>query len=884
MQAQTCAAPIGITSSSSSAINATLSWTAVSGALYYKIKVNPVNSPNSVKNYTSINNNLVAAALTPMTDYECRIATVCLSGAGAYSNPIVFSTTSSGSCGVPQNISSFAITTSNVSLKWTPVVGAQSYQIKLTEPGGVSKLINTTNPPFVLTGLKSSTTYTYTVNSICSNIPGASSAPLTFTTAAALSCGTPTGLTATKIFDLGAKISWNPVPGASTYKLTVTAVAVPIPITHTNIVGTSFDLIGLLPNSAYTYKVVAVCSGLDGQASTIGTFSTSGLPCLQPSFVTVNGITATTANVSFIKGAVGNNAMTRVFLTQNGDPNVKTFSSLGNSVPIANLLPNTTYNYQLASVCNGDENTWSAPASFTTGQAPSCTPPNNIAANNVSSNEANITWTPILGVSSYTVALMANDSILSKAVCYLPFYNAKDLTPNTPYKLTVSANCIPSIAGTPSTPVIFSTLALNSCSSPSSINVTDINVTKAKFSWSAVQGVTKYRLMILQIGSKIPQYFETSLPTYTISTLEPNKNYAVCVASICNGKVGGFCPASTFSTLVNGNCPPPTNLATSNLGYNSAKITWDSMPGTISWSLLVYPSGMPNLNYMTTNTASFMATNLLPNRSYDVIVMANCPFSTLSASSSMFTFTTPSLPSCTDTFEPNNTIATGSTLTAGTAINAGIHTSGDVDYFKITTTQVQPYLKISLTNLPADFDLKLLSASGLVLKTSEKLGSTNEIMVYNVANPASYNLMVYGFGPTFVASKCYQLLVETSATPFGTGPGISLVQATQPNTLAQPKNVQTVVAAPKTTTNLDLKVYPNPAYRDLTVDFNDEFRGKVTLTINDLQGRSLHSETIQIENSQSSVLIDLSDYSDGLYLMSAQSETTLKTYKIVLRK
>lgn len=52
-----------------------------------------------------------------------------------------------------------------------------------------------------------------------------------------------------------------------------------------------------------------------------------------------------------------------------------------------------------------------------------------------------------------------------------------------------------------------------------------------------------------------------------------------------------------------------------------------------------------------------------------------------------------------------------------------ISSTTDKDWFKFTTTSAQPKVRIDLTNLPADYDLKLYKGSTL-LGTSQNGGTT----------------------------------------------------------------------------------------------------------------------------------------------------------------
>ena len=63
-------------------------------------------------------------------------------------------------------------TSNALTFNWTPVSGATKYQIRYWEtiaPGDKTLINDFVTPPFVLTGLKKSTTYTVQVRSICGN-------------------------------------------------------------------------------------------------------------------------------------------------------------------------------------------------------------------------------------------------------------------------------------------------------------------------------------------------------------------------------------------------------------------------------------------------------------------------------------------------------------------------------------------------------------------------------------------------------------------------------------------------------------------------------------------------------------------------------------------
>ena len=89
-------------------------------------------------------------------------------------------------------------------------------------------------------------------------------------------------------------------------------------------------------------------------------------------------------------------------------------------------------------------------------------------------------------------------------------------------------------------------------------------------------------------------------------------------------------------------------------------------------------------------------------------------------------------------------------------------------FFKFTTTSAAPRIKISLSNLPQDYDIKLYKSNGVVVALSQKGGTENETITYNTGNVngGTYYVRVYGYNGAYTSGNCYTLKVETSANSF----------------------------------------------------------------------------------------------------------------------
>ncbi len=120
--------------------------------------------------------------------------------------------------------------------------------------------------------------------------------------------------------------------------------------------------------------------------------------------------------------------------------------------------------------------------------------------------------------------------------------------------------------------------------------------------------------------------------------------------------------------------------------------------------------------------------------------------------------------SCTDSFEPNNTIETANTgafATLGTSnrsnsITATIHASSDVDYYRLNITK-NGTLTVNMPTPPGDYDMALFDAGGTQLAYSNSYGS--ETFTYSVNSVGNYYLQVFGFDNVYSCTS-YSLGIE----------------------------------------------------------------------------------------------------------------------------
>ena len=98
---------------------------------------------------------------------------------------------------------------------------------------------------------------------------------------------------------------------------------------------------------------------------------------------------------------------------------------------------------------------------------------------------------------------------------------------------------------------------------------------------------------------------------------------------------------------------------------------------------------------------------------------------------------------------------TDETDNVSTGVSAAV--ALDVDVFSVFQTAGFP-VNISLSQLPADYDLELIAPNGTVLARSQNDGTASESLSGNVSADGTYRIRVYGFGNARSATP-YRLVV-----------------------------------------------------------------------------------------------------------------------------
>jgi fibronectin type 3 domain-containing protein len=185
-----------------------------------------------------------------------------------------------------------------VSIGWTTVSGATSYNIYWSTTPGVTKesnpIFDAANP-YLHAGLAGGTTYYYVVTAVNSTGESVASAEKSATTP--LLAPAPTGVSATPA-DGKVTIAWTAVPNATAYNIYWDTTPGVTTGTGTKIPGATNPYVDNVANdgTVYYYLVTAVVGGVESAPSP----EVSAKPSATPAPASPSGVTATTFNMSGI--------------------------------------------------------------------------------------------------------------------------------------------------------------------------------------------------------------------------------------------------------------------------------------------------------------------------------------------------------------------------------------------------------------------------------------------------------------------------------------------------------------------------------------------------------------------------------------------------------
>lgn len=388
-----CVIPSGLNATGITAFDATLNWTAVSGAAGYNVQYRIVGEP-SWTSTTSTTASVSVSSLSPVSNYEFQVQTNCGgSNLSAFSSSATF-TTLVVPCNVPTSLTVSGITSDFATLDWDDMQYAVGYNAQYRQVGSSTwiSIPDQGGSSADISGLLPSTNYEWQVQTDCGNSnTSAFSSSVSFTTSQIL-CTTPVSLTVMDLTTTTATLKWDAVAGAAGYNVEYRAVGAPS-WTVTSTTATNVPLSSLTPGATYEWKVQTDCGSSNFSAfSTVTAFAALMPVCYEPYDVNFTNITDHSATVIWAEQR--NQSGYNVEYREIGSSTWNTLTTTANSVVISSLNPSASYEVQVQTNCgNSNLSTFSSAVLLVTATPVSCTDvPSSITASNVAHDAATLSW------------------------------------------------------------------------------------------------------------------------------------------------------------------------------------------------------------------------------------------------------------------------------------------------------------------------------------------------------------------------------------------------------------------------------------------------------------------------------------------------------------
>jgi hypothetical protein len=309
-------------------------------------------------------------------------------------------------------------------------------------------------------------------------------------------------------------------------------------------------------------------------------------------------------------------------------------------------------------------------------------------------------------------------------------------------------------------------------------------------------------------------------------------------------------------------CADPAGLASSNITQTAATVSWNHDTNAISHDVDYKDTSSSTWIHarIATTFDSVNLSGLAVGTTYNWRVRTNCAAGTGNYVRAQFT-TAAATSACPGTYDvsTNGTTSGAATIPLNTDVKGLINPKNDNDYYKFVIT-TGGTITISLTTLPADYQLALLNSGGTTLQSSTKTGTADETINRTVTAGTYYARVYPRNNSAFNASNCYTLRVQTGTAS---------------------KAIAAVMQQSLTTR---LAVSPNPARNIVNVVFNTDIGGHATLSVIDQSGTLVLSKTFVANKGDNTSTLDISRLVSGTYFIKLQTGSFVQTATLAVVK
>jgi len=403
------------------------------------------------------------------------------------------------------------------------------------------------------------------------------------------------------------------------------------------------------------------------------------------------------------------------------------------------------------------------------------------------------------------------------------------------------------------------------CGDPTGLSNTTPTETSTTVSWNAVSGANNYDVEYKKSTEStwttvVPA---TSATSVDLSGLTAGTLYNWHVRANCSGGSGNYVQANFTTATPPPPCGDPTGLSNTTPAQTSTTVSWSAVSGANNYDVEYKKNTESSWTTAATATSatSVDLSGLTAGTLYNWHVRVNCSGGSGNYVQANFTTATPTV-SCPGTFDAsaNDNTATAATIPLNTDVYGLINVRGDNDYYKFSITNGGT-ITITLTTLPADYQLALLNSNGTISQSSTNSGTTSETINATVTSGATYYARVYPkSNGAFNAGSCYTLRVQTGTA----------------SKMINPELVQL--------SGNKFFVFPNPTGFVANLAFKSKTNGNSVITVINQLGSVVLRKSMAVNEGDNFRKLDVSSLSSGMYYIKIQNGTEIQTAKIVITK
>ncbi len=591
--------PVALEASEIEAISFRANWQVLLTAQSYLVDVaKDANFNEILPNYRSLEvteNSLLVQDLEVGHTYYYRVRAKINNVVSNFSNTIKV-TTNENSVGAVLALFPTQITLESFIANWRGVAVARSYTIEVATDAEFTNIlpnynqVEVQNTQLLINNLQPNTTYFYRVRA---KRGGFSTIPSNVISVKTNTLEKPNILIANQVGLNTFQANWNKVIEANEYILDVAQDVnfQQILPDYQGVVlrDTSRIVRNLQPKTNYFYRVRAKRGNFLSEFSNSMSVQTNGLEiptALPASLVELSSFRANWQAIADIDNYVLTISLDADFRTPL--PQYNRILVKDNFLVITGLRPNTTYFYRIATTKLGFTSEFSNIIGVTTKALES---PITIAASDIDFTSFVARWQAVEGAESYFLDV-AEDFDFNRI---LPEYNGvevrglfrtvRNLEIGKTYYYRVRARKDNFTSGNSNV----SSVGTRSLDGVTALPATDVEFTKFKANWTALQGADSYIVEVSEIGD-----FSTLLGGYNglrlvntsieVSGLSAGKTYYYRV----RGVRGSFItPYSNVIAVTTRNFDAPIALSAANINFTSFNARWEAVRGATSYLLEV---------------------------------------------------------------------------------------------------------------------------------------------------------------------------------------------------------------------------------------------------------------------------------------------------------